>query len=514
MPIWLKFFVMMLLLVMTVGVIWIATLYTISVTQNEKYRKMEDTAVTAAEQIMNMSVETAVSIAKNIYINEAIYEFLNTRYTSASSYYETYYPLQQNTAMNLAETNIVKRCTIYTDNPTILSGGNIQKLEPAKSEYWYQIFQRMEKPTILCIDPDTASLVLVRKLDYRSLETGDSYVCLEMNNAILGQFVENLGFEGELYVLSGSNLLYSSQDTVKSIDDVVITPDFDCLARNYYTVDIEFYSYAARRTIADHLRDDSWLVTGLSAVLLFIIVISYLIFFNIRKRINPVVRQYQHTGAVLNLEMGKNGKDEVGQLLDVCCDMAKHIADSGGQSEQDSENLLRQSKAYNDLFLTAMRQDAELSVIEKLPDLRLENPAVMIPLSEELELLQKAAEKLGARFNADDIPENQWTVPAYSLLLIADDIFRRFIDPSVTVTFLDDTAYISFESPKTPKSADMLKLRAIFEDSNISEAYDFSRSYRFNPYMRLKACLGNGADIEIIDRNMFRLIFKLTQETP
>lgn len=103
-------------------------------------------------------------------------------------------------------------------------------------------------------------------------------------------------------------------------------------------------------------------------------------------------------------------------------------------------------------------------------------------------------------------------VPAYSFVLIANEIFRRYIDPSVTITFLDDTAFIAFESPKTPKALDILKIRAIFEDSKISEVYDFDRSYRFNPYMRLKACMGNDAEIEIHDKIMFRLVFKLKQK--
>ena len=512
MHIWLKFLIMVFGLILAVGITCAAAVQTISATQQDKYQKMEDTAVTAAEQIMNMSVETAVSIAKNIYTNEAIYDFLNTRYTSASSYYETYYPLQQNTAMNLAETNIVKRCTIYTENPTILTGGNIQKLEPAKTSYWYQAFQQMGKPTILCINPDTTSLVLVRKLDYHALVTGDSYVCLEMNNAILGQFVENLGFEGELYVLSGSNLLYSSNDSVKNVDQVTITNQFECLARNYYTVDIEFYSCASRRSVAEHLRDVQWLAAALVGVLLLIIVLGCLMFFNIRRRVRPVVRQFAKTGSVTDLESGRNGRDEIGQLLDVCSEIAKNAEDKDDESKQNSDTLLRQSSAYNALFLTAMRQDAELAVADRLPELRVEKNAPMVPLAKELELMQKAAEKIGGRVNAEDIPEGEWLVPAYSLLLIEDDVFRRFLDPSVSITFQEDTAFVTFESVKTPKASDILKLRAIFEDSNISEVYDFNRSYRFNPYMRLKACLGDDAGIEVNDRNMFRLTFKLKRQ--
>ena len=127
-------------------------------------------------------------------------------------------------------------------------------------------------------------------------------------------------------------------------------------------------------------------------------------------------------------------------------------------------------------------------------------------------MLEKTASQLHARFKSDEIPLEGWTVPAYTIVLIGVDVFRRFIDPSVTVTVDGTVARISFDSPVKPKSTDSLKFRAIFEDNNVSEVYDFDRNYRFNPYLRLKACQGSGVDIELNDKNHFRLVIKLTQQ--
>ena len=118
----LKFVFVELFLLFAVLTITFAMVRTISLTQKRKYSQMEKTAVTASEHIMNMSIESAVSIAKNIYTNEAIYEFLNREYSSSSDYYSVYYPIQQNSAMNIADTNIVNTCIIYTENPTVLPG--------------------------------------------------------------------------------------------------------------------------------------------------------------------------------------------------------------------------------------------------------------------------------------------------------------------------------------------------------------------------------------------------------
>ena len=59
----------------------------------------------------------------------------------------------------------------------------------------------------------------------------------------------------------------------------------------------------------------------------------------------------------------------------------------------------------------------------------------------------------------------------------------------------------------------MLKLDAIFEDNDISHEYSFDRSYRFNPYMRLKHCLGDMIDLEITYRDRLRLVFTINADT-
>ena len=511
-PIWMKFAVTVLLLAVAVLLLVIAMMPTISVTQKEKYQQMEQTAITSAEQVMNLSIETAVSIAKSIYTNDAIYEFLNTRYESASAYYETYYPIKQNSAMNLADTNIVKECLIYTANPTVLVGGSIRKLEDAKDESWYQSFQQMGKPTILCLDPDTSMLVLVRKLDYRSLDTGDSYLYLELDSNILPSFMEQLGFDGEMYVLSGSKLLYTNREDVQTAENVNISADYACLTRNYYTIPIEFYSRAARHGFIGFLADNRYLLIALGITAALLVFTSYFLFYGIRRRISPLLKDFRENGTIHLPEAGTSGKDEIGQLLDAAIVCADNLRHEDSEHPMNNDMIHRATAEYDKLFRTAMRLDAELVMQEHFPNLKRPGPALNIPLAQELAMLEKIASQLHARFQSDEIPLEGWTVPAYTIVLIGEDIFRRFIDPSVTITVDGTAAHITFESPVKPKSTDSLKFRAIFEDSNISEVYDFDRSYRFNPYLRLKACQGSGVDIELNDKIHFKFVIILTQQ--
>ena len=510
-PVAIKFLLLDILLLLAVIMVFTAMLRAISAAQKEKYTQMERTVITASEQITEMAVDSAVALAKNIYSNETIYTFLNKRYASSSEYYEAYYPLQQNTAMRLADSNVVRGCTIYTENPTVLTGGNLKKLDAAKNEYWYKCFQKLNKSTILCIDPDTASLTLARKLDYISLDTGESYLCMEINKSALIQNFENLGFDGDLYLMSGSTLIYSSNEEMSSADadDIIITPEFDCITRNYYSADIEYYSRANKNGFRDLVLVNKLLLVTLGIVVLVVIAAGYLMSHSIKKRVRMAEDDFNRSGNTPSLVKGENGKDEIGTLLDICCSMSERLKLKGSEYKISSDTLMQKSSDYNSLYATAMRLDAELAVIKDHPEFNRNISDEYVPLASEIEQLEKFAElnDIGISGAINDC--EKISVPAYSILLIADDIFRTFSGISIELNNQGQEALISFVSDIAPKSADTLKLHAIFEENGISDEYSFDRSSRINPYLRLKHCLGENADAEIKDRDSLRITFKI-----
>ncbi|MCR4640233.1 hypothetical protein [Ruminococcus sp.] len=502
--------IMMLLAVMT---IWGSMVRTITLTQKVKYKQMEHTVVTASEQIVNLSVESAVSIAKNIYTNEAIYDFLNEQYSSEAEFYAASFPLQHNTALNIAETNIVKRCTIYTSNPTILAGGNIKKLESAVNDYWYKYFKELNKSTVLCIDQDKNEFILVRKLDYYNLDTGDSYLCLEMNNKVISEFADSLDFDGELYIMSGNHLLYTSDKDAFTSDSIAISQDFECITRNYYTLDIEFYSRSRKNTFMDFIKLNKQLMLLLAGIIVVSVIAGHMLSVGIKRRVKAASAEYKALGIIQHTSRGKNGRDEIGTLLDICCDMSDKLQQSGMEFKMRNASLLRKESDYSSLFKTAMRLDAELTMGEKYPNIKSNSNDEDISLTQEAELIEEIAGKFGTKFSASPIPPEKWHVPAYSFALIAADIFKHYNDVSSNILVTEDTAVISFESSDMPSTDDMLKLSAIFEDGNISDEYNFNRHYRFNPYLRLKHCLGERVGFEIPFRDRFRFVFTLKKDT-
>lgn len=510
-PFRLKFIILYLLTLLCVSFIGLAMAFSLRGVQQEKYTRTENIAIIAADQIMNMSIENTVSVAQNIYTNEAVYDFLNKRYASSSEYYEAFYPLQQNTALNIADIKIIDRCTIYTENPTVLTGGSIHKLDDqAKEEYWYQYYQKVNKATLLCIDPDTSQLLLVRNLNYLHLDTGESYLCIILDRSAITQYINHLEFDGELYVMSGSSLLYSSNTENTSVDDIGIDSNFQGMTRNYYTTEIETYACATHRNLKDMFRRNLFWLICLIAGLLLAGAFSISAGLGMTRRLRNAAKEFGTAGVKPTLKRGDNGRDEIGKLLDICCDMSERLQKTGNEFQISSDSLQQKSSAYDTLYATAMRLDAELSVAQRLPSLHTELTAESIPLADELDLLRQTAAIHGAAFSLNGIPPEDWKIGAYSLALAADDLFGGFGSTEVSVVILANGACLTFTGTHPLRTAELLRLRAIFEDGGIAEAYAFDRSYRYNPYLRLKHDFDEHIDAEIGDKNSFRFVLRLT----
>ena len=513
-PVRKKFLLLDCLYILSLILVVLVTLKTITATSTEKYKKSETAIITATEQIMDMGIESAVSIAKNIYSNDAIYEFLNREYSSTADYYAAFYPLQQGTDMGIADINIIKSCTIYSDNPTILAGGNIKKLSTATESAWYKNYMKLKKSILLSLDPEHCTLTLVRKLDFVHLNTGDSFICLELNMQILENYFEKLGFDGELYVTSGSSLIYSNNPDVASVSDILVTKDYECFTRNYYSVEIEYYSCESKISFLTHLLSNKLLLIFLGTVLMLIFTVSLLLAHGIKNRAKSAIDEYNETGSTINVRDKINGKDEIGKLLDICGAMSERLNTKGNEFKMSSDSLNEISNNYQKLFTTALKLDAELSLRDKYPEVFKKISDVEITLNKEFGFIRKIAKIHSAVVDINVADSEKYYIPACSLSLIADDVFSNFSIASIKVTSSGSIITATFDSPDNPPHAYILKLRAIFEENSVADEYAFASDYKYNPYIRLKHCMSGNAELTILDNShlCFALTLKLNSE--
>lgn len=479
-------------------VVILAMIRGISVSQEQKHSDMQKKIITASEQLMEMTIDSGVNIAKSIYVNERIYEFLNNEYSSAGEYYDAFYSLQHNNPMAIADTNIINHYIVYTENPTILTGGNISSFKNALETNWYHEYKKLNKPMILYVDSETDTVSIIRRLDFQNLTTGESCLKLDMNMKLMTDYCDNLDFDGELYIINGGSLIYSNIPDIK-IEDTNINQDFECYIKNYYATDIEYYAYEKRKSLKDFIMDNILFI--IIFILLTIAMTSTMYIFNsnIRKRIR------RSAEVILNensMNTYSNGKDEIGEILDMCIKASERLAENTTHNKRHSEEIRERSSRYSELLDTAMQLDAELAVSQKYHNI-FRRYSENISLADEIDNIRHITPDVVVSGMLD------MKIPAYSLFMIAEDLKNENL--SVTVLRNKNNVDVTFRS-NVREQFKILRLNAIFEENNITNAYSFGYNNPYNPYMRLIHCLGDRISVKIKTRNNFTLCITIKPE--
>lgn len=472
----------------------------IYISQEKGHGEMQKTIVTASEQLMEMTIESGVNIAKSIYTNDNIYSFLNTEYDSSSEYYDAFYNLQHSNPLSIAETNIINDYIVYTENPTVLTGGNISSFNPVLNADWYHEYRKLDKPMMLYIDSATDTVSIIRRLDFQTMKTGESCLKLDLNMNLLTNYCDNLDFDGELYIINGGTLIYSNVPDA-TIENTGINPDFECYIKNYYTADIEYYAYENRKSAITFIRENLLFVIIFILIFALMVTAGQIFTVNIKKRLNRSANELRSEKK--HMEHSGNGKDEIGQFIDVCIDVAEKLAMRNSDYRRTNEEFQQTNSRYNELFATAMRLDTEIAISEKYPEI-CRRYSEYITFDEEIQNILHITQNITSSGKTDI------KIPAYSLMMIAEDLSDDSL--SVDIAQNENIVTITFSRSIIHEPAKILKLNAIFEDSDITDEYSFSQSNPYNSYMRLMHCFGKRISVRINNRNNFNLCITINSE--
>ncbi|MDE5582599.1 MAG: hypothetical protein K2J08_02690 [Ruminococcus sp.] len=458
--------------------------------QGEKHKEKEKMMVTASEQLMEMTIDSGVAIAKSIYINENIYKFLDRNYTSSADYYDAFYKFQEQSPLTIAETRIIKRYTIYTENSTVLNGGRISTFESELDKDWYHAYKKLNKPMILFIDSEENTVSLIRKLDFQKISTGESCIKMDINTGILSDYCDNFGFDGELYIISGGSVIYSNIEDV-GIENTGINQEFESYIKNYYTADIEYYAHETRKPTEAFFSENAVFLIIFTAVAVAFIFFGQLFVINIRKRIRKATEILRNGGKPVEC-----GRDEIGVLISECAELSEKLTVRSSESAKTHEKIIQGKSNYKRLFTSALNQWAELEISRKYPEIY-GSQSEMTTLADEAERLKTAG--INVIYN-DDVQNIE--MPVYSLLLIAGNLTADGGNLSVYC----GKSEVIFESGLNQSPSKVLRINAIFETVNIPDEYEFSENSDYNSYLRLKNYFGNKVSAETSDRKGFRLI--------
>jgi hypothetical protein len=486
----------------------------------------EEKIITSSEQYIDASIENVISIAKTVYTNHVLYNFLDTYYNNQIEYYDAFYSLNENNSLIIAENNNISRFTVYTENETIMNGGNICRLsDNIKSDVWYHEFTASGKSMIVYCDAENQNLSIIRKLDYYNISTGECLLKIDFNSNSVNKCLKNINFTGKIFVMSGGTLLYSNLDNVNA-DDIDITTEYSCFTKNYYSAELEYYAEAEKVKIFNVFEDNIILEIIFIAVFLLCILCSYMIAKNMTERIAVLNKCTSEKHSFVNVTGQSAGTDEIGQLYDNFTEIMKSLAKVRNDYRQSIAMLDKCCEGNSRLLIKALESDAALTFIKMYGQKTLENTILpdtekdyKISLRKEFELIGNINCCKNIKLNIPDknnIPEHIsvrpiliWNIVRSISEYASEQNPDTMISIDINTEYDENSFTVSIKHNGNVSSKHILKLKAIFEDIPVSSDSVFRSQYPYNPYIHIKKYYGRLLNASVSSDNGFSLILKI-----
>jgi len=205
-----------------------SVIFFLAVSADEKDNRYELQNISSAvEYSLTSKVEGAVRIAKNIYKNPHVNEFLIWDYQSPLEYfigYEAFRDAFFEGSLSGADYSI----SLYADNNGIINGSGFGRLETVRDSKWYQYLQDSGKDEVLYAwyDDDGAParspkrrISLIRKLNMYHENNREKILKLDIDYSIMVQNLVNAKYSTGVYLCAGDKILMSNEGYNNQGDD-------------------------------------------------------------------------------------------------------------------------------------------------------------------------------------------------------------------------------------------------------------------------------------------------------
>lgn len=483
---------------------------------DESREESQNMILTASDEFLNTEIENIVSVSKTVYTNDEVYAFLNRRYISSVEYYDAYYDFSKSRFLVTTETSAIKEFRIYTGNSSVTSGGNIGKLNQIEDEDWYRRFRELDRDMIVYCSPEGRNLSLIRKLDYKKVNTGEAVLKIDFNPSKLQKSFKDMYFNGKVYLAHDGVLLYSNQKDA-SLPDEHILKDYVKKSRNFYTCDVDFYVLADSRTVISVFKIP-FAVPLMFALAVFLFVIVALIS-DFQNRTMEVCRLCNDKRKIsLDRNKVNMGGDEIATLYkdvyNTLIDL-KRLAD-------EKNNLRKFINEYkiktNSVIISSLNFETRMKYgIETLDEV-----STPVSLDEELRIMSRMLDRhreteyFKYSLLSDTTSKVKNVIP-YSLSAVALHVAQyggTGGDVEIDVRELDGCYSIRYYKAGTAlTSADVLRLRAIFEPESAKSLPSFEAEDEFNAYVRLSRFYLDNITLNINSKETLDFEFIITGQT-
>ena len=320
-------FCMLLPITLTDGVI----IYTVLHTEAQLRRsEMEDIADAVNYQIF-YDVDTVSKVAKSIYANKYINDFLEMEYRDPFDYVVSYQEFFKDTLFQSSDMTGSSLTTLYTDNSTIVSGGRVRNLDLIKESGWYRDLNEKgtEQMLYFAYEPEVLGAVMhperhvyfVRKMNYYGGGQSEKLLKIEMDYSTINKNLQNLNYDTPVYICHEGKIIFSNRDGENIGDEYEKFSDYKEVeykkTSNIYGAQLEIYVLRPETDLIGKLVERLPMLLLLFSINIFFPLIMVLLLNrSLTARISRLSSIFRNTEDENLVEIENvSAKDEIGDLM-------------------------------------------------------------------------------------------------------------------------------------------------------------------------------------------------------
>jgi len=292
---------------------------------------------------INGVISSVVTLSHRYNADEEVYRFLDNYYSEEYSYIVEYQErIKAMMDSDLAYNRNVRKISLYTENPTVLDGAIVSKIDPDESvslgeellDFDLYDLSRTENglklrislaPPVIKSSYDR-SLSVVRPLDkYAQYAAYSKILRIDVDISNISSMLEELGMFDNIVLVDSDNRIIASANTYSEFGEYDIFSEEDLkegivvLKQTLADVPLSLYGYYDSKIISDEFAKMRWrtvyiIITSIMISLFSILLIAS----NITKRTKQVVNQSKQIAMGNFVQTYKNmgGNDEIEVLAD------------------------------------------------------------------------------------------------------------------------------------------------------------------------------------------------------
>ncbi len=210
-----------------------------------RYREMEN-AADAVSYHISSTIEEAALFAKRISMNQYVNEFLNRKFVDTRDYVTGYYDFFKGVRFEDAAGPGYEKIVMYSENDTIVNGGEFARPDRDADAAWYQQFRQSELSQMVLFDYDAANqpavsvkrrLMFIQKLDFFDKKK-EKFLRMDLDYAGINRYLKKMNYSMDIFLCCKGKIVLSNGKYASPGMDFADFTEYD---RTGYQKKLELY---------------------------------------------------------------------------------------------------------------------------------------------------------------------------------------------------------------------------------------------------------------------------------